>query len=241
MRIRVLFEGEEVSLRKDYHSFFVSFVKSVFQRVNLLEEIFGEKKYKPYVFSVYFGKDFKADEEKIYAGGGLSFLFSSGDPLIITNFYNGALKLKEENFKIWNKNIEIKNIDLLPYRKIKSGNVIFKTVGICVLSNKEASKNDFKNFYIIPTDDLEKFNKLLCDRVNDRYRFLTERKDSHFIKLNPINIKEMVVKHYKGYLRGFKGIFELEGSPEILQFVYDYGLGIRTGQGFGLLEIVKEL
>jgi CRISPR-associated endoribonuclease Cas6 len=54
-------------------------------------------------------------------------------------------------------------------------------------------------------------------------------------------MKEVLVKHYNGYVRGFKGVFELSGSPEILQFVYDYGFGIRTGQGFGLLELVKEL
>jgi len=242
MRIKILFEGEEVfNLRKDYRSYFISFLKTVFEKTKLLKEIFNKKEYKPYVFSAYLGKNFKIDKEEIYIGKELSFLFSSGDPLIITNFYNGVLKLKEENLKIGNKNIKIKNIELLPYKKIKSDKVVFKTIGICILSNKDASKNDFKNFYIIPTDDLEKFNKHLFERINERYRFLTKREDKHFIKLNPINIKEIVVKHYGGYVRGFKGIFELKGSPEILQFVYDYGFGIRTGQGFGLLEIVKEL
>lgn len=31
----------------------------------------------------------------------------------------------------------------------------------------------------------------------------------------------------------------MKGDPWVLQFLYDYGLGVRCGQGFGILEIVK--
>ncbi|MCM8767987.1 MAG: hypothetical protein NC921_04300 [Candidatus Omnitrophica bacterium] len=26
-----------------------------------------------------------------------------------------------------------------------------------------------------------------------------------------------------------------------MQFLYDFGFGVRTGQGFGLLEVIKQL
>ncbi|MEN3046978.1 MAG: CRISPR-associated endoribonuclease Cas6 [Candidatus Hydrothermales bacterium] len=44
-----------------------------------------------------------------------------------------------------------------------------------------------------------------------------------------------------GFLKGFKGVFILESSSWMLQFIYDFGLGVRTGQGFGLLELISEL
>jgi CRISPR-associated endoribonuclease Cas6 len=241
VRIKILFEGKEIfNFKKDYRRYFISFLKSVFEKANLLE-IYEKKEYKPYVFSVYLGKEFKIDEE-IQAGKEMSLLFSSGDPVIITNFYNGVIKLKKEDKKIVGENLKIKDINLLPYKKINKQKAIFKTIGVCVLNNPDAPKDDFKKWYIIPTDDIEKFNEILYERINDRYKYLMKRKDNHNIKLNLIKdypIKEVIVKHYEGYVRGFKGIFELEGSREILQFVYDYGFGIRTGQGFGLLEIIK--
>jgi CRISPR/Cas system endoribonuclease Cas6 (RAMP superfamily) len=34
------------------------------------------------------------------------------------------------------------------------------------------------------------------------------------------------------------GIFELRGSPEVLDLIYRVGLGVRRSQGFGMLEVV---
>ena len=241
MKIKIIFESEKkLNLPKDYRRYFISFLKKVFEKVNL-EKIYQRKEYRPYTFSVWLGENFKIDEE-LHTDTKISFLFSSGDPVVITNFYNGIIKLKKEGFKIIREILEIKDINLLPYRKIKTNKAIFKTIGVCVLNNPEAPKDDFRNWYIIPVDDLDKFNEILFKRTNDRFKYLTGKKEAHPIRLNLIEnypIKEVIVKHYNGYIRGFKGIFELEGSPEILQFVYDYGFGIRTGQGFGLLEIIK--
>jgi CRISPR-associated endoribonuclease Cas6 len=38
----------------------------------------------------------------------------------------------------------------------------------------------------------------------------------------------------------FEGIFSLNGEPEDLQFLYDAGMGIRRGQGFGMLELLGQ-
>jgi CRISPR-associated endoribonuclease Cas6 len=243
MRIKVLFESKvNLNLPKDYRRYFLSFLKKVFEKAGF-ENIFEMKKYRPYTFSVWLGENFKIDEE-VSTDTKISLLFSSGDPVIITNFYNGVLRLKKERYKPIGELLEIKDVVLLPYKEIKANKAIFKTIGVCVFNNPQASKKDFKSWYITPYDDLDKFNEILYQRTNDRFKYLTGRKDAHPIKVNLLEdypIKEVMVKHYNGYVRGFKGVFELSGSPEIIQFVYDYGFGIRTGQGFGLLELVKEL
>jgi CRISPR-associated endoribonuclease Cas6 len=140
--------------------------------------------------------------------------------------------------------MRITDIKLIPQKKIYAEKIIFKSLGVLVLNNPEASRADFKKWYIIPTDNIVKFNECLSQRINSRYQFFTKKVGIHTIRLSLLNdsfIKETIVKHYGGYIRGFRGIFQLEGSPEILQFVYDYGFGIRTGQGFGLLEVVKQI
>jgi len=244
MRIKVLFESKvNLNLPKDYRRYFISFLKKVFEKSGF-EKIFEMKKYRAYTFSVWLGENFKIDDE-VSTDTKISLLFSSGDPVIITNFYNGVLRLKkEERYKPIGELLEIKDVVLLPYKKIKANKAIFKTIGVCVFNNPQAPKKDFKSWYITPYDDLDKFNEILHQRTNDRFRYLTGRRETHPIRLNLYEnfpMKEVMVKHYNGYIRGFKGVFELEGSHEILQFVYDYGFGIRTGQGFGLLELVKGL
>jgi len=242
MRIKVVFTTDNnLVLPRDWRRYFISLLKSVF--VENYSKVYTRKEYRPFVFSVWFGKDFKIDDE-VFAGREISFVFSSGDPVVITNFYNGVVKLKNKKFKIGKEELNLNSIDLLPYKKIKSTKVIFKTLGICVLNDSLSNKAEFKNWYILPTDNIERFNKCLFERINDRYNFLTGMKEKHEIRLNLLKndlIKETIVYHYGGYIRGFRGIFLLEGSIQILQFVYDYGFGIRTGQGFGLLEVVKEL
>ncbi len=89
------------------------------------------------------------------------------------------------------------------------------------------------------------FNDVLKKRTNDRFERIKGRKGSFEIESKPLmgykdSIKETVVKHYGAYLRGFRGFFWLEGDEEILQFVYDFGLGVRIGQGFGMIEVIKE-
>jgi CRISPR-associated endoribonuclease Cas6 len=244
MRLKVTFEAEKnLILSKEYRRHFISLLKSAFEKVGILDKQLSKKEYKPYTFSVYLGEEFNIDKE-IQSGKVISLQFSSGDPVIVTSFYNGILELKKNDCIVFNKaNLYIKDIKLMPYLKINSTSAIFKTLGVTVLNDPSSPPDDFKKWYIIPTDNLEKFNECLAQRTNSRYQFLTKKAGIHPIKLSLPDgsfIKETIVQHYGGYVRGFRGIFKLEGTPEILQFVYDYGLGIRTGQGFGMLEIVKK-
>jgi CRISPR-associated endoribonuclease Cas6 len=94
MRIKVLFESKvNLNLPKDYRRYFLSFLKKVFE-MSGFEKLYEMKKFRPYTFSVWLGENFKIDEE-VSTDTKISLLFSSGDPVLITNFYNGVLRLKK--------------------------------------------------------------------------------------------------------------------------------------------------
>ncbi|PGA52060.1 CRISPR-associated endoribonuclease Cas6 [Bacillus pseudomycoides] len=40
-------------------------------------------------------------------------------------------------------------------------------------------------------------------------------------------------------MEAYRGTFELEGSVQDLQTLYQIGLGMRRSQGFGNIEIIK--
>ena len=51
-------------------------------------------------------------------------------------------------------------------------------------------------------------------------------------------IREKLGKPYIT-LTCFEGYFTLQGHPEDLKILYQAGMGLRTGQGFGMVEVVK--
>ena len=250
MRFKIIFEGScSIQNVDEIRKSFISFLKKTFERASeeKFNYLFSSKKLKPYVYSPFFGEKFNEDR----IGPQISFIFSSGDNEIISLFWNGILQLKKEgqdDIILGGERFVLCDITLLSERKIVSNKVLFKTIGISVLTDPESLSSDFKNWYIIPEkENIEKFNKILNERVKQKYRIIqnkdiqAEVKFSFYEHNKEILIKETVIPIFNGYLRGFRGYFFLEGKPEILKFLYDYGFGVRTGQGFGLLEIVKQL
>lgn len=246
MRISIHFKSEkEVSFPQNIRNFFISFIKKTFENSDpiLYRTLFEDKKVKPYVFSPFFGEEF--DKGKI--GKNISFIFSSGDFEIISKFWNGLLSLKEKKLdflEINGERFNLYDIKLLQDKKINNSEVLFKTIGISVLTNPEESAKNFKKWYIVPEkENIEKFNKVLRKRTEERFNYIkgeNRKIEIEFILPSEIEnpVAETIIPHYNGYLRGFRGKFILKGDIDILQFLYDFGFGVRTGQGFGLLEIV---
>jgi CRISPR-associated endoribonuclease Cas6 len=246
MRFKLYFKGETCDYTDEIRRKFISFIKKVFKNHSeaIYHLIFSSKKVRPYVYSPFFGKDF--EEKKI--GPEISFIFSSGDYQITSSFWNGLLTLKEKKahyLKINEKKFILNNIQLLPKINIKSFKVIFKTVGVAVLTDPSASSRDFKNWYLIPEkENIDKFNEVLKERVKQKYKIIKAidiEPNLKFTLLEDYPLKETIIPLFNGFIRGFRGYFLLEGDREILKFLYDYGFGVRTGQGFGLLTIVKQL
>lgn len=242
--------SELLIIDSDYRRYFISFFKSIFTEAGKFENLYSSKVFKPFVFSVYLGKNFKILKDKgmdkIQLDLPFHVIFSTGDIQIFTDFYNGVLEYKRKNriLKIGNLEVDITNVFLEKIKNINSDSVIFKTLGVCVLPDSDKLDGDVYSRYIFPDNyNIDKFNRNLSELTLKRYFFIKGIKPSRRMRFSkdinftPIDIKCVYVRHYGGFIRGFRGTFKLEADPQILQFIYDYGLGVRTGQGFGLVEI----
>jgi len=115
-------------------------------------------------------------------------------------------------------------------------------MGLLKLSLRLYSSTDIKNpkkRYATPID--ADFRDCLLENIQRRYKLLFGKELSlNRFDFEPIGVKEELIKHYNGYLRGFLGSFRIDtDSQELFRFVYQYGMGLRTGQGFGYLEVLK--
>lgn len=226
---------KEAIISIDYRRRFISLLKKIFG------ERFSEASVKPYTFAVYFGKKAKFSHDFITVVDPITFRFSTGDEEVAMFFYNGIIRLKKEGYlHDLSPNSEhgaffrIEKIALEKEPPLKNK---FKTLSPVVVERKTDLKSP-RERYAIPGDS--DFDKWLVENLQRRISILlTKPIPFTELYLEPESTEEVLVKHYGGYVRGFLGVFNLHtDNPEILKFVYQYGLGVRTGQGFGYLEVV---
>lgn len=186
----------------------------------------------------------------------LSMILSTCDPKNLINIYNGLLSL--ETFQFNDEIIlHIDRFFLMNEKKIDSDTVMFKTLSpiliedkndrpilpICIINRDMVS---FGNFVDTDESNFEFHFNAVHDRILKDIRGRGLKRE---IKFLPGKLKKQVVKHtLKGFrektrkpymtLTCFEGSFKLIGDPEDLQILYSIGIGLRTGQGFGMVEVV---
>lgn len=240
MRLQANFEMSTDWLIKDYRRIFMALIKNIFSNYDpvLYINLYGTEDHKrkvnkPFTFSLHF-PDFKRIEgNKIYCGNRVGLFFSSNDELLVTAFYNGLKKNKEiiigENHPI---RFKMENIRLLPFKRINSGKVDFKAISPILVNEGE------KNLvYLSPTHP----------NFNQAFRFIIAAQANHFnipcdesnINVEINSMKKLPLTHYNQTMTSWLGSFTLTAPKEVLQLVYDIGIGVRRSQGFGMLEIEK--
>lgn len=258
MRFKILYEMNNIPIY--YRSIFMSLVKESLKTSEIgriyIDELFEYKENnihrmnktpRPFCFAVRFQFDkerFRIDKENFYLRGPLEFYLSSSDPAFLITLYNGLINDKLYPF-IYSDKVSIskgKTI-FLREKEINNTTVIFKTLSPILIEDKEERP-------ILPdlNGDNEEFNRELnyiSDSILRGVRGgIGLKKELKFI---PLKIRKEVVKHKikekneteKIYtFTCFNGIFQLSGSPEDLEFLYKLGIGLRRGQGFGMVEVV---
>ncbi len=223
------------------------------------------KRVKPFTFSVVIPSACERRKERFlvdenteiedivfYFPGNLSlFLFiSSCDYEFIVNLYNGLLQIKKFDFDNLN-NIEMtfERVFLLNEKKINDDEVIFRTNSPVLIEDKKGKPMLPEKSNL--TEFTEQFNIIHGKILQDlrEKNGIKGRGLCRTMEFEPVNIKKQVVKHtLKGFrektgkpymiLTAFSGCFKLRGDTEDLRILYQSGVGLRTGQGFGMVEVV---
>ncbi len=263
MRLKVSFGCEKLPIL--YRHRFMALVKEAIKRSNLAyknklypeDNVESLKITKPFCFSVQLPSDKKGVIEDITIEPGLkisemvfyipstkwiSFYVSSSDYEFTVSLYNGLLKLKEFPFSD-DITLKTKGVLVLKEKEITKGEAIFRTLSPILIQNKN-------NKPVLPYhDSLESFNEhfnAIHHRIFKDLRGEGLYKPLEFV---PLDVKKQVVKHtLKGFrettgkpymtLTCFEGIFKLKGDPRDLQMLYQVGMGLRRGQGFGMVEVL---
>ncbi|MFN8673046.1 MAG: CRISPR-associated endoribonuclease Cas6 [Candidatus Sericytochromatia bacterium] len=175
---------------------------------------------------------------------------SSSDFAFLMNLHNGLLKLKKFNFSsdedmlVDGEKIELILESSIAINKpeIKNDEIVFKTLSPILIQ-------DVNDKQLLPNND-DFINQL--NQIQNRI-FLNKNIKSEPLyqplEFTSVKINKKIVKHTLKefrektgkpfmFLTCFDGIFKLKGHPKDLELIYNMGLGNRTSQGFGMLEVL---
>ncbi len=220
----------------DYRKGFMSLIKESLKDSSSEEfkRVYGKRAGRNIVFNCCFGKDMRIDKKReniVLNSPTFLFELSSPDTKLIAMIYNGLRKNRE--YAIFDSKIKLK--DITPVNTLIRSKDRIRVRSVCPILVK--SSPDSGSRYLLPGE--ESFYGCLNHFCKVRYEEFFSEEFKGSVELLPLELKRVVVKHMGTYHTGFKGIFELSSSSKMLQFLYDAGIGIRTSQGFGMLELVS--
>lgn len=192
---------------------------------------FKNKAYKLFTFSNLMGNF------EIKNKGEITFLKDNNLSLIISSELSGIITellstfSSSDKIRLGNMTVRVNSVKLEKDMKFKD-NINIKLISPLVTYITK----DKKTIYINPKQ--EKFsssirNNLLCKyacihgKEPDNKRFIIKSMNN-----NRYNQKSLM--KYKGIIiEGYRGIYKLEGNPELIKLSYNTGLGSKNSQGFG--------
>lgn len=262
MRIKATFKADKLPIL--YRHRFMALIKEALEKsdTDYKESLYPNKNSehskiaKPFCFSVAMPLGRIAKKGKIIIDEGveiedsvfyfpqnssLSFYISSSEYQFMVCLYNGLLEMKTFPFGS-NINLMLERVFMLNEKNITQDDVVFKTNAPILIEDKNSRP-------LLPfAGSILSFNdhfNVIHDGILKDIRGHGLYREMEFV---PIKLKKQVVKHtLKGFREKtgkpymtftcFEGCFKLKADPRDLQMLYQIGIGLRTGQGFGMVEV----
>lgn len=235
-------------IKMDYDASLLSLVKYGLSKTNpeLFHELYDTNTMKHFATSVYFpSAKFGRDKITLNRENKLVLYFSTSDLKLATAFYNTFAYLHLQSQKARKhlaKPIMFDNKYIAdvwkPYRvkdqKITKSEQLFKTVSPIIVENSNKR-------FLSCTDqsNLDEYNRALRYAINAKVKNNPELAglvDS--FKFEPISTKKTVKRGFNMFVEATVGIFKLTSAPELLNYLQENGLGVKTGTFNGMIVAI---
>lgn len=244
MRFSLILQLKEPSFPIEYRKLILSYIKNALSKCNdgkYYEEFFKDTKQKNYCFSVILPKAKFTKDEILLDKDEIKILFSTDNNYRTgVIFYNSFISQRNKPYPLPNNNfMTLKSINNQKREEISNSRAIFKTTlggGLCVRDHDIKTNKD--TYYVYSDEGFrEKLNIVLTNQLLSAG---FTKKEAEDVKVNMIQCKKVVVKHYRRYIDTTTGIFEVQANNRILQHFYDVGMCSRKSMGFGMIDLVTQ-
>lgn len=190
----------------------------------------SKTRYKFFTFGSLIGKSHFYNKTLYYEGGiKLEIRSVSNEFLqVLANSILNGNKLCIEKHCLSIKDVEIRGYTV--------PDTLLKIRTLTPIVAKKQTEDNHTEYYS-PQD--VRFIKRIRETFENKYNVFVGQVQHSSIDILPLNVGKKVVTKYKDtWITAYHGTFEICGSTECLQFLYDVGLGVKTSQGFGMFEVI---
>lgn len=198
----------------------------------------GKRQFRMFCYSKLSGAH-ELTEDKIVFRPPVSFILSAYDEKLIQEFV--TFLFTQENATIGAKKVKIKSIEQID-EKI-SERMWIQFITPVTMYSTVFINGKRKTYFYSPTE--REFSELIEANARKKYQAVYENLPENLtLQISPKNkkgLKQKTVRFKDTLIKGWVGDFILEGSKELLQIVYDVGLGSKCSNGNGLFKIIRHL
>lgn len=225
MRLNLKFELDKQFIEVEYRKMFISYLKYCLSDVDekYFEQYYGNTDKKMFSFAVYL-KDFKKNGDFFeISTNEISMNISFYDEMQGYIYYAAILRQLNKPFRIKNNQMKLISINKINEKQIESDCVFIKTLSpLCFLHHDHEMRDNKKDYYYSIIDS--NFEEVMKEKTD--------------VIIKPIHCKKVLIRHYGIDIPCTLGTFIIAGPKEKLNKLYKSGIGDKTGQGFGMIEVV---
>ncbi|HOO74583.1 MAG TPA: CRISPR-associated endoribonuclease Cas6 [Tepiditoga sp.] len=236
MRVKIKLKSKNVILPTNYKYFVQS---SIYSNISDIPDFhnkgfeFENKTFKPFCFSDFWSENFKVENKKLFFGDEIEFVLTSPVDLIIKIFLGNILK---NGLRLGNNFLEVSEMSEIKINTAQK--ILIKMLSPVTVYEYVKANGKNKTIYYKPTD--KEFSEIIKHNLKSKMELL-DMKDEYFniipkeVKLND----EKIIMYKDNYVvKAWRGIYEVEGSNNALNLVFDWGIGYKNSAGFGMVDII---
>lgn len=237
MRFDLIIELKETFIEKDYRPLVVSIFKGCILNnagKDVLDELYAPAQKKDLNWSISFNKpDFsgsfiKLASNKVY----INLSFKEAKTAFI--YFSSLMANIGKSFPMKNNNSAvIKSVKMKQSFKIRENTVVFKLYSPLCLREHDRITNKDKYFTIEEEGFAEKLFEDIKENMQPNNSVHLEN-----LLVDYSRLKKTVVKLYGQNIHVSVGEIVMKGDVELLNDIYNNGLGSRKSLGFGLLGVI---
>ena len=181
------------------------------------------EKYSPELFGKLYTK--KQSVMKTYSDADMGELFE---------FFNAFQLMRNIEYSMGGNSMKLREVKAKKIPEIKESELIIKMQS-SLLARKHDPENNTDIYYTCEDPEFS-------DTLKDNLKFFLNKigwdEDVDCFSIVPVKGQKIVAKVWGRPTNASIGIYKLQGTPRLLDFLYSAGLGSRRSEGHGKWEIV---
>mgnify|MGYP001773180112 CR=1 FL=1 len=197
-----------------------------------------KRRFRLFTFSRIFGEYQIKSEGKITFVSPFKLIVSSPMKEFIEEIAEELMR--RESVEILTQGVSLNSVEVSDLSIDRDRLRIKMLSPITIYSTLSRGDGKKKTYYYTPFE--KEFSQLISENSRKKFRAFYEKEPDGEIHLTPLNVNmsnQKIISYKNTVIKGWMGIYELSGSPELMKLVYDTGLGGKNSQGFGCFEILR--